>query len=162
MDNDHDHEDEDQHARPSHVQDLRRSRVVVPSRSQIDWDRKQKDLDRTPRTQQKVVKPHDWNESQKSSQSWSEAQEAMRRRRDAQVKMPDRVPPVYFVAIAVIGGIFGALRGLNYGVWPFNGEWLGGVTGALAGVVMGLLGGSIIILVIQEIIATMSSNRKRR
>ena len=76
--------------------------------------------------------------------------------------MPDRVPPVYFVAIAVIGGIFGALRGLNYGVWPFNGGWLGGVTGALAGVVMGLLGGSVIILVIQEVVANMSTNRKRR
>jgi hypothetical protein len=160
MDNNHDHEDEDQHARPSHVRDLRRGRVVIPSRSQIDWARKQKNLDRTPRTQQKVVKPHDWNRSQ---QNWDGTQTNLsRRRRDTEVKMPDRVPPVYFVTIAVIGGIFGALRGLNYGVWPFNGGWLGGVTGALAGVVMGLLGGSVIILVIQEVVANMSTNRKRR
>jgi hypothetical protein len=161
MDNDHDHEDEDQHVRPSHEHDLRRSRVVVPSRSQIDRAGAQKNTNRSPQSQSKVVKPHNWNEAQKNSQSWNEAQQAIQRRRDTQVKMPDKVPQVYFVAIAVVGGIFGAIRGLNNGVWPFSGGWLGGITGLLAGVILGFLGGSVIILVVQEVVANLSKPRRR-
>ncbi|HTX78403.1 MAG TPA: hypothetical protein VMC62_01980 [Longilinea sp.] len=159
MDNDHDHENEEQRPRSSHAHDVRRNRVVVPPRAQIDWARAQKNINRS--SQQKVVRPHNWNEAQKNSESWNETQQSIQRRRDTEVKMPDRVPQVYFIAIAVIGGIFGALRGLNNGVWPFSGGWLGLVTGAIAGVVLGLLGGSIIILIVQEVAANMSKPRRR-
>ena len=168
MDNDHDHKNEKQRPRSNNIPALKRSRVVPPKswggppHTQIDWTQAQKGLDGSPRPPSKVVKPHDWNEARKASQSWNETQQAIQRQRDTQVTMPDRVPQVYFIAIAVIGGIFGAIRGLNNGVWPFSGGWLGGITGVLAGVILGLLGGSIVILVVQEVAANLSKPRRRR